>query len=86
MAKVTIYTRPFCGYCGRALAVLARKGADVIEIEAGFDPKMRAEMVARSGARTFPQIFVGDRHIGGCEEMMELDRQGQLDPLLEAPG
>jgi glutaredoxin 3 len=84
MAKVTIYTRPFCGYCARALSVLGDKAADVVEIEAGFDPEMRAEMVQRSGARTFPQIFVGDEHIGGCEEMMELERQGKLDAMLEA--
>jgi glutaredoxin 3 len=82
MAHVTIYTRPFCGYCSRALALLAEKGAPFTEIEAGFDPAMRQEMVRRSGRSTFPQIFVGDTHIGGCDEMMALDRQGKLDPLL----
>ena len=82
MAHVTIYTRPFCGYCSRALALLAEKGAQFTEIEAGFDPAQRQEMVRRSGRSTFPQIFVGETHIGGCDEMMALDRQGELDPLL----
>ena len=84
MAHVTIYTRPFCGYCSRALALLAEKGAKFTEIEAGFDPSLRQEMVSRSGRSTFPQIFVGETHIGGCDEMMALDRAGKLDPLLAA--
>ncbi len=85
MAHVTIYTRPFCGYCARALSLLQKKGADFTEIEAGMDPAKRQEMVAKSGGRaTFPQIFVGERHIGGCDEMMALDRAGELDSLLAA--
>jgi glutaredoxin 3 len=84
MAHVTIYTRPFCGYCARALSLLGRKGAEITEIEAGFDPGKRAEMVRRSGCATFPQIFIGETHIGGCDEMFDLDRQGKLDALLEA--
>ena len=84
MAHVTIYTRPFCGYCSRALSLLNEKGADFTEIEAGFDPAKREEMVARSnGGRTFPQIFIGDTHIGGCDDMMALERAGKLDPLLK---
>jgi glutaredoxin 3 len=83
MAKVTIYTRQFCPYCTRAVAVLKDKGAEINEIDAGMDPALRAEMTERSGGgRTFPQIFVGDKHIGGCDEMLALDRQGGLDPLL----
>ena len=82
MARVTIYTRPFCGYCARALAVLRDKRAEVDEIEAGFDPDKRREMVARSGRQTFPQIFVGETHVGGCDELVELERAGRLDPLL----
>ena len=83
MAHVTIYTRPFCGYCSRAISLLGEKGADFTEIEAGFDPKLREEMVTRAGGRaTFPQIFVGDQHIGGCDEMMALERAGKLDPML----
>lgn len=84
MAKVTIYTRPFCGYCARALALLESKGADFEEIEAGMDPELRREMMDRSGRTTFPQIFVGDQHIGGCDDMLALDRDGKLDPLLAA--
>ncbi|WP_425995667.1 glutaredoxin 3 [Caulobacter sp. DWR1-3-2b1] len=84
MAKVTIYTRPFCGYCARALKVLGDKGADFTEVEAGMDPKLRQEMMDRSGRTTFPQIFVGDSHIGGCDDMMALERAGKLDALLAA--
>jgi len=85
MADVVIYTRPFCGYCARALSLLTQKGVDFTEIEAGMDPERRREMVERSGGRnTFPQIFIGGKHIGGCDEMMALERAGQLDPLLEA--
>jgi len=85
MAHVTIYTRPFCGFCARALGLLGQKGADVTEIEAGFDPDKRREMVERAaGAKTFPQIFIGETHIGGCDELMALDRQGKLDTLLAA--
>ncbi|HXV01580.1 MAG TPA: glutaredoxin 3 [Caulobacteraceae bacterium] len=83
MSRVTIYTRPFCGYCARALSVLRHKGVEVDEIEAGFDPAMRREMIARSGRHTFPQIFIGETHIGGCDEMVELDRAGELDALLQ---
>ncbi|USQ97071.1 glutaredoxin 3 [Caulobacter sp. RL271] len=84
MAHVTIYTRPFCGYCARALALLDEKGADFTEIEAGMDPNLRQEMMNRSGRTTFPQIFVGDQHIGGCDDMMALEREGKLDGLLTA--
>jgi glutaredoxin 3 len=85
MAHVTIYTKPFCPYCARALNVLGAKGADLTEIEAGFDPALRQEMIQKSGGRsTYPQIFVGDRHIGGCDDMLALDRAGELDGLLSA--
>jgi glutaredoxin 3 len=85
MAEVVIYTRPFCGYCARALSLLSQKGVDFTEIEAGMDPEKRREMVERSGGRnTFPQIFIGGTHIGGCDEMMALERAGKLDPMLEA--
>jgi len=84
MAHVTIYTRPFCGYCARALSVLRGKGADFTEIDAGFDPEKRREMIERSGRQTFPQIFVGETHVGGCDDMVELDRTGKLDTMLGA--
>jgi len=83
MAKVTIYTRPMCGYCSRAISLLKQKGIEFDQIDAGFDAEKRAEMVQRAqGARTFPQIFVGDEHIGGCDDMMALERAGKLDALL----
>ena len=84
MAKVTIYTRPFCPYCSRAVALLNEKGANFTEIEAGMDPALRQEMMQRSGRNTFPQIFVGEQHIGGCDDMMALESEGKLDALLTA--
>ena len=84
MAHVTIYTRDFCGYCARALSVLKQKAADFTEINAGADLEQRKIMIDKSGRSTFPQIFVGDRHIGGCDDMLALDRQGKLDELLQA--
>ncbi|MEL6780975.1 MAG: glutaredoxin 3 [Pseudomonadota bacterium] len=85
MAKVTIYTRAMCPFCSRAVSLLKSKGVDFTEIDAGMDPEKRAEMIARSnGGRTYPQIFVGEDHIGGCDDMMALDRKGALDALLAA--
>lgn len=84
MAQVVIYTRPFCGYCSRAVALLNEKGADFEEIEAGMDPKLRQEMMDRSGRTTFPQIFIDGKHIGGCDDMLALDRAGKLDDLIGA--
>lgn len=84
MAHITIYTRDFCGYCARALQVLKQKDADFTEINAGADLEQRKIMMDRSGRSTFPQIFVGDRHIGGCDDLLSLDRQGKLDELLQA--
>jgi len=82
---ITIYTKPYCPYCIRAVALLERKGVDFTEIEAGFDPEKKREMIERSGGRmTFPQIFIGQRHIGGCDDIMALEREGGLDPLLAA--
>jgi glutaredoxin 3 len=84
MPQVTIYTKPFCPYCVRAVDLLEKKGVAFTEIEAAFDPEKRQEMIQRSGRMTFPQIFIGDRHIGGCDDMMALEREGRLDPLLQA--
>lgn len=85
MQTVTIYTRYACPYCHRALELLARKGAQVTEIDAGGDAARKAEMVARAGGRsTFPQIFIGDRHVGGCDDLHALDAAGRLDPMLQA--
>ena len=83
MSNITIYTKPYCPYCIRAVDLLEKKGVAFTEIEAAFDPEKRKEMMQRTGGRgTFPQIFIGERHIGGCDEMMALERAGQLDPLL----
>jgi glutaredoxin 3 len=83
MPVVTVYTKDFCPYCDRALALLARKGAQVREIPAARDQTIKDEMIARSGGRkTFPQIFIGETHIGGCDDLHELDARGGLDPLL----
>lgn len=85
MANVTIYTRAFCGFCSRAVRLLQDKGVAFEEIDAGMDPDKRQEMIQRAnGGSTFPQIFVGDMHIGGCDDMMALERQGKLDALLSA--
>ncbi len=88
MTRVTVYTKPFCPYCSRALAVLRSKpGVEIEEIGAGFNPKKRAEMIQRSnGGYTYPQIFVGDTHIGGCDDMLALERSGRLDALLANGG
>ena len=86
MPAVTIYTRPFCGYCARAVSLLQRKGIAYTEIEdAAFDAAKKQEMIAKaSGRTTFPQIFIDERHIGGCDDLMDLDRSGELDKLIEA--
>ena len=84
MAQVTIYTKPYCPYCIRAVSLLEKKGVEFTEIEAGGDPDKRREMMQRSGRSTYPQIFIGERHIGGCDDMMALERRGELDTLLNA--
>ena len=85
MAQVTIYTKPYCPYCVRAVSLLEKKGVEFTEVEAAFDPEKRKEMIQRANGRaTFPQIFVGDEHIGGCDDMMALEYAGKLDPLLQA--
>ena len=82
MATIEIYTTPTCPYCHAAKALLAEKGADYTEITV-LDPELRAAMTQRAnGRRTVPQIFIGDTHVGGYDDMAALDRQGALDPLL----
>lgn len=82
MVPVTIYTRDGCGYCVRAKALLSRKGVAFEEINAGYDADLKAEMVARSGRTTFPQIFIGGSHVGGCDDLHDLEAAGKLDALL----
>lgn len=84
MSDVVIYTRPFCGYSSRAIALLNDKGVDFEHVDIGVEPGRRQEMIQRSGRSTFPQIFIGERHIGGCDELMALERAGKLDDLLAA--
>jgi glutaredoxin 3 len=82
---VTIYTKPGCPYCARALGLLRQKGVEFTEIEAAYDPAKKQEMVQRAGGRmTFPQIFIGERHVGGCDDIMDLEDRGELDGLLQA--
>jgi glutaredoxin 3 len=84
MQPVEIYTSPLCGYCHAAKRLLTQKGVDFTEHDILADPDRRAEMVQRShGGRTVPQIFVGDTHVGGCNELYALERAGKLDRLLE---
>ncbi len=82
MVPVTIYTRQMCGYCSAAKALLDRKGVSYTEHDASFDPKLRQEMMDRSGRSTFPQIFIGEKHVGGCDDLHALDGAGKLDAML----
>ena len=83
MKPVTIYTTMMCPYCTRAKKLLEEKGAEYEEIRAGLNTDLKAEMIQRSnGARTFPQVFIGDTHVGGSDELAALEREGKLDALL----
>lgn len=85
MKPVEIYTTPTCGYCHAAKRLLAAKGVDYTEFNVAGDMALRAEMTQRSnGGRTVPQIFIGDQHVGGCDDLYALDQMGKLDPLLAA--
>jgi glutaredoxin 3 len=85
MQPVTVYTKPMCPYCLRALDLLNKKGAEVREIMAAFDEEKRKEMLQRSnGRRTYPQIFIGKVHVGGYEELAALESQGKLEAMLHA--
>jgi glutaredoxin 3 len=84
MKEVTIYTRMMCGYCSAAKRLLERKGVAYTEHDASFSPELRKEMIQRANGRsTFPQIFIGDMHVGGSDDIHALDRAGKLDALLE---
>ncbi|GAB57226.1 glutaredoxin 3 [Rheinheimera nanhaiensis] len=83
MSQVTIYTKAYCPYCVRAKSVLDNKGVSYTELRIDEQPELRPQMIERAGGRsTVPQIFIGERHIGGCDDMLALDASGQLDPLL----
>lgn len=84
MAKVTIYTTSLCPYCTMAKRLLTKKGVAFDEIDVGARPALRAEMEERSGRQTVPQIWIGDAHVGGCDDLYALDDAGRLDPMLAA--
>jgi len=80
---VTVYVADWCPYCQRAKGLLTGKNVIFSEINVEDDPKLREEMVARSNRRTVPQIFIGDKHVGGCDDLFELDHSGELDRLIQ---
>ena len=85
MAKIEIYTSPWCGYCARAKGLLEKKGATYTEMDVMEDDAKRAEMRARSRRTTVPQIFINGQHIGGSDELAALESEGKLDALLAQP-
>ena len=85
MQPVEIYTSPLCGFCHAAKRLLTQKGVEFKEIDVLADPSRKPEMIQRAnGGRTVPQIFVGQTHVGGCDDLYDLERAGKLDPLLAA--
>ena len=85
MQPVKMYTTAVCPYCIRAKQILKSKGVEKIEeIRIDMEPEARVKMMEITGRRTVPQIFIGDTHVGGCDDLMALDRQGGLDPLLKS--
>lgn len=85
MPKVTIYMNSWCPYCAAAKELLTRKGAEFDEIDVERQPEARREMIAKAGGRTsVPQIFIDEKHIGGCDDLYALDSRGGLDSLLAA--
>jgi glutaredoxin 3 len=84
MKPVRMYTTQVCPYCLRAKALLKQRGVESIdEIRIDLDPAQREQMMAATGRRTVPQIYIGDTHVGGCDDLMALDRAGGLMPLLQ---
>ncbi len=85
MSKVLMYSTAVCPFCVRAEQLLTRKGVTEIEkVRVDLEPERREEMMRRTGRRTVPQIYIGETHVGGCDELYELERQGKLDSLLAA--
>ena len=79
---IVMYTTRFCPFCSRARQLLSCKGLDYEEIAVDFDAEKRSEMVEKSGRRTVPQIWIGTEHVGGCDELLSLERSGRLDALV----
>ncbi len=89
MPKVDIYTSPLCGFCHAAKRLLTKKGVDFNEINVMLSPEKRREMIDRAGGgHSVPQIFIGETHVGGCDELFDLEFDDELDPLLQdaSPG
>jgi glutaredoxin 3 len=86
MAKIEMYTTPFCGYCARAKSLLEKKGATYQEMDVMMDEKKRTEMRERAKRSTVPQIFINGQYIGGSDELAALEQAGKLDALLAQPG
>ena len=85
MSDIVVYSSPFCPYCFMAKKLLAKKGVEFEEIDVVADPKRRQEMIDKaSGRKTVPQIFIGETHVGGNDDLQALERAGKLDPLLSA--
>ena len=84
--KVLIYVAGWCPYCMRARSLLESKGVTFEEIDVEAVPEARAEMRSRTGRSTVPQVFIGENHVGGCEELQALDAAGRLDPMLSSTG
>jgi glutaredoxin 3 len=83
MARVVMYSTAVCPFCVRAERLLVSKGvADIEKVRVDLDPERRQEMIDKTGRRTVPQIWIGDTHVGGCDELYALDRAGKLEPLL----
>ena len=87
MPPIEVYTTPYCPYCSAAKELLHRKGAAFVEINVAGNRELRARMVERAGgSMTVPQIFIGETHVGGCDDLYALDEAGGLDPLLARNG
>ena len=86
MAKIEMYTTPFCGYCARAKSLLEKKGAAYEEVDVMMDEKKRSEMRERAKRSTVPQIFINGQYIGGSDELAALEKAGKLDAMLAQPG
>jgi glutaredoxin 3 len=84
VARVVMYMTAACPFCQSAERLLREKGAEIDKVRVDLEPARRGEMMQKSGRRTVPQIWIGERHIGGCDDLYDLDRQGGLDPLLKA--
>lgn len=84
MPQIKLYTRKMCGFCSAAKELLKAKGVSFRELDATFDRNLRAEMIANSnGGSTYPQIFIGENHVGGCDDLFALESSGKLDVMLK---